>query len=124
MERDVLEQLPDIDRFFRPRSVAVVGATESRRFPGHGSVLSLLEQNDADVFFIHPTATTMFGRPAFASLVDAGKPVDAVFSLVSAERTIEVVGQARAVGAGGVVIIAAGFGEAGEAGGARQAGAA
>jgi acyl-CoA synthetase (NDP forming) len=103
----------DLNRFLRPQSIAVVGVSDKGISPG---VADLLNKPDLDVFLVHPKAPTLSGRKAYPSLSAIGKPVDTVLSLVGAAHTIDVVSQARAAKAGGVVVIAAGFREVGESG--------
>ncbi len=106
----------DLQRFFHPQSIAIVGLSDTGKSPGIPSLPNLLGKPYLDVFLVHPKAATLFGRTAYPSLPAIGNPVDAVLSLVGATHTIDVVSQARAAKAGGVVVIAAGFKETGESG--------
>jgi acetate---CoA ligase (ADP-forming) len=102
---------PRLSRLLNPTSVAVVGASERR---GMSNVaLSHLLDAPVELHLVNPNATEAYGRPTVASLTAIGRPVDAVLALVGAERTIELVAEAASLGCGGVVAIAAGFGEAG-----------
>jgi len=67
-------------------------------------------------FFVNPTRPEVYGAPSHPSVSAIGRPVDAVLSLVNAPLAVETVADARAAGAGGVVVIAGGFAEAGGAG--------
>ncbi|WP_182377713.1 acetate--CoA ligase family protein [Nocardioides sp. WS12] len=111
------ETRSSLDRTLNPRSVAVVGISDTSML-GSGVRRSLA--SDTEFFFVHPTATNVFGHQAFPDLASIGAPVDAVFSAVRADRTIDVVEQAASVGAGGVITIAGGFAELGDAGTALQ----
>jgi acyl-CoA synthetase (NDP forming) len=102
-----------LERMLNPRSVAVVGISDASRW-GAGARRSLA--SDAEFFFVHPKAETVFGHPTYADLRSIGRPVDAVFSAVSAERTVDIVEQAVEIGAGGVVTYAGGFAELGPRG--------
>jgi acyl-CoA synthetase (NDP forming) len=106
----------DLQRFFHPKSIAIIGLSDSGRSPGIPSLANLLGKSDLDVFLVHPKAETLFGRRAYPSLPAIGKSVDAVLSLVGATHAIDVVSQARTAKAGGVIVIAAGFKEIGESG--------
>src|SRR5262245_14082475 len=99
-----------------PRSVAIVGASQPR---SDNMVLPLLDAG-IDVFLINPRHDRLYDRPSYPTLRDLPQPVDAVLSQVNAHLTPEVVRAAADMGAGGVVIGAAGFAEAGEAGRALQ----
>ncbi|MET0658503.1 MAG: CoA-binding protein, partial [Steroidobacteraceae bacterium] len=99
-------------RLLRPRSVAVVGASETSFSAGVRAML----QRDFDLFLVNPTRSELFGRKTYPDLLTIGAPVDAVLSLVSAERSVDVVSSAAKLHVGGVVIFAAGFAESGTEG--------
>src|SRR5579862_4856432 len=93
------------------RSVAVVGASESRPNAGVAAMLS----SGREVFLVHPRHQRLFGRPTHPSLTAVGQPVDAVLSLVGAASSAGVVAEAAGLGAGGIVVIADGFEPGGSA---------
>jgi acetate---CoA ligase (ADP-forming) len=120
--QDVVEpsleaQREALQRTLVPRSVAIVGISETSRFASSAQRTLLSE---AEIFFVHPKAETIFGHPVHRDLTAIGRPVDAVFSVVSADRTLTVVEQAAEIGAGGVVTVAGGFAELGPEGVALQ----
>lgn len=100
---------PPLDRVLNPKTVAIVGASETNPFAPH--TLGTLD-SDADVFFVNPRYESVFGQTSHPSLRAIGKPIDAVFSLMNAERTTDLVEEACECGAGGVITIAGGFAEA------------
>ena len=81
----------------------------------NNAVLPMLEAG-RKVHLINPNRDELYGERALPSLTAVGEPVDAVLSLVNAERTIGVLEEAAAMGCGGVVVAAAGFLETGESG--------
>ncbi|MEU9272610.1 acetate--CoA ligase family protein [Streptomyces sp. NPDC048251] len=101
---------PALDRLLNPRTVAVVGISDTSKF-GSGVRRSL--PSDTEFYFVHPKAKEVFGHRVHPDLRALGRPVDAVFSAVGAERTVDVVEQAAEIGAGGVITIAGGFAETG-----------
>lgn len=105
-------------RFFRPRSVAVVGASTNQ--PRSNYAVPRLLASEAEVFLVNPNRPELYGVPTHASLEAIGRPVDAVFAMVNAERVPEVVRDAARLGAGGVVVNASGFAEVGGEGVERQ----
>ncbi|MFG2966933.1 acetate--CoA ligase family protein [Streptomyces sp. NPDC048288] len=107
-----------LHRTLKPRSVAYVGVSEAS--PYAHSVRRTLS-GSTETLFVHPKFDTLFGRPSVPDLTELAQPVDVVFSAVSAARTVTVVEQAAAIGAGGVVTIAGGFAESGEEGTLLQA---
>lgn len=101
---------PSLDRVLGPKSIAIVGASESSRYAANS--LGTLE-SDAEVLFVHPHRTSVFGQKTYPSLRSIETPVDAVLSMMSAERTTDLVEEAAECGAGGVVTVAGGFSEFG-----------
>jgi acetate---CoA ligase (ADP-forming) len=109
MSTSAMNRRPSLDRVFDPKSVAIVGASETNPFAPH--TLGTLD-SDADVYFVNPRYESVFGQKSYPSLGAIGRPVDAVFSLMNAERTTDLVEEACECGAGGVITIAGGFAEA------------
>ncbi|MFN8026885.1 MAG: CoA-binding protein [Acidimicrobiia bacterium] len=111
---------PDhLARLLSPASVAVVGASEKLGM-SNNAVLPMLEAG-IDVALVNPNRDQVYDRPTVPSLSALARPVDAVLSLVSAERSIGVVEEAAALGCGGVAVAAGGFAEMGDEGRALQA---
>jgi acetate---CoA ligase (ADP-forming) len=108
---------PPLDRVLDPKSVAIVGASETSMFAvnSRGTL-----ESDADVFYVHPRHDSVFGQATYPSLRAIGKPVDAVLSMMNAERTTELVEEAAGCGAGGLITVAGGFSEFGSDGVALQ----
>ncbi|HET6966652.1 MAG TPA: acetate--CoA ligase family protein [Ornithinibacter sp.] len=109
----------NLARLLSPTTLAVVGANE-RLGMSNNAVLPMLEAG-RDVALVNPRHDVLYDRPAVPDLAAICEPVDAVLSLVNAERAIGVVEDAAALGCGGVVVVAAGFVEAGAEGAALQA---
>ena len=109
-----MSDLSALSRLFSPVSVAVVGANENLGM-SNNAILPMLEAGRT-MHMVNPTREELYGQPALPSLAALGAPVDAVLSLVNAERSVTVVEEAAALGCGGVVVAAAGFTEMGDAG--------
>jgi len=97
-----------------PATVAVVGVSEQSAM-SNNAVLPMLDA-DRQVHLVNPRRDTVYGQRAYPDLAAIGEPVDAVLSLVNAERSVNVVEEAASLGCGGVVVAAAGFAEAGDVG--------
>ena len=102
--------MSDLDRFFRPKSVAVVGGTEAAR---------VVEQLDlfgygGEVWPIHPTREAIGGRTCLKSVSELPDTPDVAFVGVPRESAAAVVTQLSEMGCGGAVVYASGYGEAGE----------
>jgi len=101
-------------RLLDPRTVAIVGASDAQ--PRTHSAIQAMAETGIELFLVNPNRPEVAGRRAWPSLEAIGRPVDAVFAMVGAQAAIEVVRQAAAAGAGGTVVNAGGFKEAGAAG--------
>jgi acetate---CoA ligase (ADP-forming) len=105
-------------RLLCPSSIAFVGLSDNSHFC---RTVQPTFASDAEIFMVNPRHDTVLGRPTVPSLTDLGRPVDAVLSCMSAERTTELVEEAAGLDVGGVVLIANGFAEIGGDGEALQA---
>ncbi len=100
-----------LTRLFKPRSVAVVGASESQ--PRSNSSVGAMLEAGLPLHLVNPNRATAYGRPTSPNLSAIDEPIDAVFVLTGAATAVEVTREAASLGVGGVVVIGAGFGEAG-----------
>jgi len=112
----------ELERVFRPRSVAVVGASSD---PGKfgGKVMGYLTRHGyaGTILPINPKYDTLDGWPCYASVsaIPADIPVDAVLIAVPRERAVDVVRECGPRGAAAVVFTS-GFAEAPGEGAALQ----
>jgi len=104
---------PSLDRVLDPKTIAIVGASESSPYAANSR--GTLD-SDATVYYVNPRHAFVFGQATVPDLRSIGTPVDAVLSLMSAERTTDLVEEAAACGAGGVITVAGGFSEYGSDG--------
>ncbi|GGO47311.1 acetate--CoA ligase family protein [Streptomyces lasiicapitis] len=119
--RPLYAGVPDLDRFFRPESVAVIGASDAEGRPNTGITRQLVawaERVGARLHPVHPTRATVFDRPCFPSVADLPEQVDLAVLLVSDPLPlIEELSEAKVKFA---VAFASGFAETGEAGAVAQ----
>jgi acyl-CoA synthetase (NDP forming) len=106
----------DPERLFRPRAVAVAGASTNRPGFGNRALAAYRAAGWTDgLFAIHPTAVEVDGVPAHPTVAATGAPVDYLLVAVPAERCADVVRDT-----GGAVpfvqVVSGGFGEVGSAG--------
>lgn len=117
----VTSTLANLDLFFRPRGVAVIGASRDPQKLGHGVVRNLLKYGyDGPIYPINPRANEILDRKAYPSVLDAPDPLDLAIIIVPAPKVpaeLEVCGQ-RGIPA--VIIISGGFREVGPEGEARE----
>lgn len=113
--------VPDLDRFFRPESVAVVGASDAEGRPNTGITRQLLawaERVGARLHPVHPTRQTVFGLPCAPTVGDLPEPVDLAVLLVA--DPLPVIEQLAETKTKFAVAFASGFAETGEEGAAAQ----
>ncbi len=111
-----------LDRFFRPRSIAVVGAGDRSTSSG-GAVLRNLRMCNypGRVVPVNPKGGSIQGLKVATSLKDVHPPADLVAVLVRPESILDVVQEAADTGHENLLILPGGFAEAGEDGRARDA---
>ena len=111
-----------LEPLFRPRAIAVVGASRNPASPG-GAVFSALLGSGfpGPLYAINRAAGTVAGRDALPSLAVLPGPVDLVVVAVPAADVPAVARQAAACGARALVVLSSGFSEAGAQGAALQA---
>ncbi|MFD4869282.1 acetate--CoA ligase family protein [Streptomyces sp. NPDC058412] len=119
--RPLHADVPDLDRFFRPESVAVIGASDAEGRPNTGITRQLIawaERVGARIHPVHPTRPTVFGLPCHASVADLPEQVDlAVLLVADPLPVIEELAETKVKFA---VAFASGFAETGDAGAAAQ----
>ncbi|MCB1474902.1 MAG: acetate--CoA ligase family protein [Rhodobiaceae bacterium] len=105
-----------LDSLFRPRTIAIVGASEKSRWAQMAlrNITSL--GFTGEVIMVNRSGGEVFGQKAFRSCVDYGKPIDIALVLVPAGVTAMVFDDLGAAGVKNAVLLAGGFAESGEEG--------
>jgi acetyltransferase len=107
----------NLDRIFKPRSVAVVGAGERVGTIGRALADNLLGKDfKGKVFPVNPRYESIHGVRAYPSLSRLPEPADLAVIAVPIAQVPSLVEECGKVGVGGAVIISAGGKEAGERG--------
>ncbi|MFF5001874.1 acetate--CoA ligase family protein [Streptomyces phaeochromogenes] len=120
--RPLYAGVPDLDRFFRPERVAVVGASDAEGRPNTGITRQLLawsERVGARLYPVHPTRESVFGIPCVAAVTDLPEEVDLAVLLVS--DPLPVIEELAETKVKFAVAFASGFAETGTEGAAAQA---
>jgi acyl-CoA synthetase (NDP forming) len=103
----------DFDAFIRPRSIAVVGATERSDTWGNWITRKLIGEGfSGRVYPINPRAQTILGQPAYPRVASVPEPVDLAIIAIPAERVFEAIRDCAAKQVSAGLIITAGFSEA------------
>ena len=115
MKESETDLVKNIDPFFNPKSVALVGASTDYRKLGNSILMNLLT-SEIDVFPITRSRNRVLGVQAYSSLSDLPQPVDLVIVAVAAKYCPSLIPEIRKAGASNAVIISGGFSEAGAEG--------
>ncbi len=103
-----------LDRLFRPASIAVVGATDRPGSYGNAAVSNLLAARfPGSLVGVHPSRSEVHGIPCIPALDALDAPVDAVVVATPADTVPELLDTAGRLGCGGAVVFAAEFAETG-----------
>jgi acetate---CoA ligase (ADP-forming) len=101
----------------RPKSVALIGASQERTKIGGAIFANLREGGFTGALYpVNDSAIEVQGIRSFASLDAIGQPIDLVIIAVPAAAVEQEIERCARVGVHAVVVIAAGFGETGTAG--------
>jgi acetate---CoA ligase (ADP-forming) len=103
--------------FFAPRSIALVGASETSGWARLAVLASTVTGFSGPLIPIHPRHETAFGRPVARNLRDlAADPPDLAFIMVPTQAVSTVIDDAAAAGVRNVVVLASGYREVGAGG--------
>ncbi len=106
-----------LDALFKPRSVAIIGASTNPAKWGFNFMLHLLHGGYKGACYpINPGGGEILGLKAYASILDVPDDVDLAFILIPPEAAIEALRQCCEKGVRACVVVTAGFGELGEEG--------
>lgn len=109
-----------LDRLFRPRAVALVGATE--RSPWSQLIHANFEKLgfDGDIFLVNRGGTPAHGREASKSCVELPNTPDVAYIFVPTDAVAAAIDDVAAAGIGHAVVLSSGFAESGDDGAQAQ----
>ncbi len=110
------EQQHNLRRLFNPRHAVFIGGRDAE----FSARLCANAGFKGEIWGVNAKRQTMAGFPCFAGIGELPEAPDAVFLAVPQAAAIETLDALRRIGAGGIACFTAGFGELGEAGGARE----
>jgi len=109
--------LSDLESLLNPKAIALIGATDRDGSIGQTLVTNLLlGKSERKLFFVNPKRESVAGEQCFASVADVPEQVDMAIVATPAETVPPIVEECGQAGVGGMVVISAGFREAGQSG--------
>ena len=100
-----------MDVFFEPKSIALIGASESFKF-GYWTTEYLL-QSDFKTYPVNPNKDTIFGHKTYKNVEEIPEDIDLAIIIVNNNRVLESVKNCVEKGVKGIIIESAGFTETG-----------
>ena len=111
----------NLDKIFRPRRVAVVGASQRPLSVGQTVFQNLVTGGfSGEVYPVNPRHSELDGHICYQSVLDLPEPVDLAVICTPAQTIPDVIQQCGTAGIRGIVILSAGFRETGAAGKERE----
>jgi acetate---CoA ligase (ADP-forming) len=120
-ERERIAAVAAVRSVLEPQSVAVVGASRRHGTIGAEVLRNLLASEFAGIVYaVNPRADAVQSLPAYPSVGEIPGPVELAVIVVAADQVVAVARDCAAKGVRALLVISAGFGEAGPEGLGRQ----
>jgi acetate---CoA ligase (ADP-forming) len=112
-----------VDHLLRPRTIAIIGASDSSRGGWAREIYENLEYSGfpAKLYLVNPKRTELWGRPVFPNFAAIPEPVDLALTIIPSLAIPDTLAEAAAHGLRCALIYAAQFGEGGDPEGQRRA---
>ncbi len=110
--------MADLTPLFRPKSVALVGASSDTKKYGYWTAKSLIDNHyTGELYLISKTAAgDILGRKPYASITDVPGPVDLAIVGIAPKYILPVIQECADKGVKAAIVVATGFGETGPQG--------
>jgi acyl-CoA synthetase (NDP forming) len=110
-----------LDPLIRPRSIAIIGASDDRTRIGGRPIAYMQNQNfQGTIYPVNPKRDVIQGLPAFADIASLPATPDVGLIAVAGDAAIAAVEALGQRGCKGIIMFTAGFAEMDEAGAAKQ----
>lgn len=107
----------NLDEFFRPRSIALIGASDRPRSVGRSLLENLLGGFEGEVYPVNPRHESLQGVRVYRRVADLPRPPDLAVIATPALGVPSLIDELGAFGVRAAVVISAGFRESGAVGG-------
>jgi len=109
--------IQNLDKIFHPKSVAVVGASETSGAIGFALMANLINGKfDGDVYPVNRKQKKIWGLPAYRSILDLKSPADLAVIATPIGSVPKIIRDCTSAGVSGAIIISAGGKKTGEKG--------
>ncbi len=113
---------PSLISFFKPKGIAVIGASTNPVKLGYGLARNLVQSNfQGVVHFVNPKGGSLLGRPMYPNIKDVPDPVDLAILLIPAPGVPRALEECSRRGLQAAIICSGGFRETGPVGAALEA---
>ena len=120
-ERERIAAVAAVRSFLEPKSVAVIGASRRRGTVGAEVLRNILTSEfEGVVYAVNPQADVVQSLPAYNAVSEIPAQIELAIVVVPAERVVDVARDCATAGVRALLVISAGFAEAGDEGVARQ----
>ncbi len=110
-----------LDGIFRPKSIAVIGASTKKGTIGREILHNLIEfEFNGKVFPVNPKASVIHSIKCYSTILDVPDAVDLAIIVVPGDHVKHILEQCGEKGVSGVVVITAGFKEIGHEGAVKE----
>lgn len=104
----------NLDKFFKPRSIAVIGASRDQNKIGHVILKNLIDAGfKGKIFPVNPKADEIINLKCYGSVLDIKEDIDLAIISVPAEIAVKVVKECGIKDVTAIAMITAGFSEVG-----------
>ena len=104
----------DIERFLKPKAIAIVGANEKPGSFGNYCALNALQNGESvRVYFVNSKTETVLGQKAYKTLSEVPEVPDAIMLAIPKRAIPGLLIEAGELGVAGAIIVAAGYSEEG-----------
>ncbi len=105
-----------LEVFFRPSSIAVVGASKKEGSLGYAIMKNLLESFKGRIYPVNPKYDEILGIKAYPSIRDLPEAPDLAVITIRADLAVRAAEEAGEKGVKGLIVVAGGFAESGPEG--------
>lgn len=105
--------MPALDVLFKPKSVAVIGASRTPGKIGYAVLDSIKRSFSGRIYPINPEASEIMGLTAYPSVLKVLEPIDLAVIAVKAEKVKDIILECKRKKIKAAIVISSGFSEIG-----------